>query len=300
MVQKLTLAVVLFNLFWWGCSESQDTKRHRFLLKGNAELEQQNTEQALYYYQQALKIDSCFADALNNIGTIYYNKSDFRLSFVFYSKALACDSLFDKARFNRVNSSLAMLDATSALEDLEKLRVHYNDTLFVWLNSGIAQTQLHQNEEALQSFSRAAELDSANKAVKVNQASVYFYQKKYAESRAILERIITADRNQPEALNSLALIEEAEGNFDKALALVNEALRQNPDNPFILNNRASVYLKLGRYEDALNDINQSMVLEPRNAWVYRNKALYYRALGKKEEEERLMKQAKLLDPLMEF
>lgn len=299
MAQKLALAVVLFNLFWWGCSESQDTKRHRFLLKGNAEIAQQNTEQALYYYQQALRIDSCFADALNNIGTIYYNKSDFRLSSEFYSKALSCDSAFDKARFNRVNSSLAMLDATSALEDLEKLRVHHRDTLFVWANLGIAYSQLHRYDEALASLSKAVELDSANAGVHINRASVYFYQQKYQEARVILERIIRANRNQPEALNSLALIEEVEGNFDRALALVNEALRLSPDNPFILNNRGSIYLKQGKLEDALKDLDESMMLEPRNAWVYRNKAFYFRAVGKKDDEERLMNQARVLDPLIE-
>jgi hypothetical protein len=55
-----------------GCSESADTKKHRFLLKGNEELADQHEEMALQYFNEALKIDSCFADAHNNPGNVVF------------------------------------------------------------------------------------------------------------------------------------------------------------------------------------------------------------------------------------
>ena len=67
---KLKLALILLVI--GGCSESKEARVQKFLLKGNLMVKDQNLDQAAYYFKEALNLDPCFADAANNLGTVYF------------------------------------------------------------------------------------------------------------------------------------------------------------------------------------------------------------------------------------
>lgn len=46
--------------------------------------------------------------------------------------------------------------------------------------------------------------------------------------------------------------------LEKALAMINELLQQEPDNPFFLDTRGHVYAKLGQFKEAVRDIERSL------------------------------------------
>src|SRR5688572_18527087 len=86
------------------CGDSMESRLQTFLERGNASLAQSDGEQAIYYYQQAIKLDSCYADAWNNIGTVHFNNHRMEEALHHYNKALACDPGFLDAFFNRSNT----------------------------------------------------------------------------------------------------------------------------------------------------------------------------------------------------
>ena len=62
---------------WWlsgilllSCFDSKETKLQRFLIQSNDMVKKQNVEQAERLLNEALKLDSCFSDAWNNLGTL--------------------------------------------------------------------------------------------------------------------------------------------------------------------------------------------------------------------------------------
>jgi tetratricopeptide (TPR) repeat protein len=91
---------VLFVLFL-SCSDSRDTRLQRFLILGNEAVQQQNFEQAASYYEGALSLDSCFADALNNLGTLNYNQKNYGKAVDYYNRTLSCKPDFEEAYLNR-------------------------------------------------------------------------------------------------------------------------------------------------------------------------------------------------------
>ena len=95
---------LLLLCFLTACWESEDTRKNRFLLKGNAALEEQNEEQAIQYFREALRIDSCFADAHNNIGTVLFRQQKFVEALESYNHSIACKPGFLNAYFNRSNN----------------------------------------------------------------------------------------------------------------------------------------------------------------------------------------------------
>jgi tetratricopeptide (TPR) repeat protein len=46
--------------------------------------------------------------------------------------------------------------------------------------------------------------------------------------------------------------------LEKALAIINDLIRQEPDNPFFLDTRGHVYAKMGRFKEAVGDIERAL------------------------------------------
>ncbi len=62
------------------------------------------------------------------------------------------------------------------------------------------------------------------------------------------------------------------GEFDKALADCDEAIRLNPKHAMAHTNRGATWHKKGRYDKALADLDEAIRLEPGTALAYRNLA----------------------------
>jgi tetratricopeptide (TPR) repeat protein len=100
-----------------GCSESKETRLQKFLLKGNLKVKEQNLGQAANYFKEALKLDPCFADAANNLGTVYFKQEHWSQAMEQYEIAIRCRPDFLNAYFNRANTSYELKEYYRALED---------------------------------------------------------------------------------------------------------------------------------------------------------------------------------------
>ena len=82
--------------------------------RGVALEEDPNTaEEAILSYKQVLKLDPDYAPAHINLGTLYYNQSDYELAEEHYRKAIECDPRYALAYFDLGN----VLDETQRLEE---------------------------------------------------------------------------------------------------------------------------------------------------------------------------------------
>ena len=82
--------------------------------RGVALEEDPNTaEEAILSYKQVLKLDPDYAPAHINLGTLYYNQSDYELAEEHYRKAIECDPRYALAHFDLGN----VLDETQRLEE---------------------------------------------------------------------------------------------------------------------------------------------------------------------------------------
>ncbi len=88
---RLVFLLPLFLIL--ACSESKETRLQQLLLKGNIAIKEHNNEQALYYYEQALKLEPCFVDALNNKGTVYFNQGKWDKAVHEYDQAITCNRI---------------------------------------------------------------------------------------------------------------------------------------------------------------------------------------------------------------
>jgi tetratricopeptide (TPR) repeat protein len=69
------------------------------------------------------------------------------------------------------------------------------------------------------------------------------------------------------------------GEFDRAIADFNQALKEFPDNALALRSRGSAYFAKGEFDHTIKDLSNAIVLTPRDLTLYRDRALAYEGKG---------------------
>ena len=165
------LGIVLFS-----CMDSKETKLQRFLIQSNDLVKKQNVERAEHFLTEALKLDSCFADAWNNLGTLYFNQMKYAEALEYYDNAVRCRPDFTVGYFNRANTAYELKEYYRALKDLDIVIKNKPDTSTVYFLQGLINTRLRKFNEALSSFRKAQSLDQRNSEILVNLGTVYYYK----------------------------------------------------------------------------------------------------------------------------
>ncbi|MEJ0029692.1 MAG: tetratricopeptide repeat protein [Bacteroidota bacterium] len=294
MVKHL-LAIVVVMLIW-GC-ETRQSRLESFLLKGNEEVINGNKEKGLYYFNEALKLDSCFADALSRSALLYVDAHMYADGIKNFSKAIECEpgrlSLWNGRAFSYYQSG----DYYNSLNDADQAIKLAPDSAMAYFARGMALSKLAKHEDAIAAFGQALQHGFPSELeCRINIATSKISLKKLDEAKAELDACLKIDDKHPLIYNSLALIDVEKNEFNAALMEVNKAIELDSRHPYFINNRGFIEIQLGKLEEAEEDINQSIVMDPSNSWAYRNKGLLELKKKNFDEAERLLKKAKGMDP----
>jgi tetratricopeptide (TPR) repeat protein len=208
------LSVVIFSFLLIGCIESDDTKKQRFLLKGNEKLNEREYREAIRYYNEAVLIDPQYADALNNRGVAYSRLGQDAQAVADFTNATMAEPDRMDVLYNRALSSIQIKEYYSALADLEVIKKVYPDTPTVHFTEGLAQWQLKKYPEAVAAFNIAESQDPYNAEIFINRATLFYYQGDFEKAQIDLNKGLVLDPNEANAYNVKGLIAEKQGNID--------------------------------------------------------------------------------------
>lgn len=284
------LALVFFS-----CLDSTENKLQRFLIQGNDAASKQSYGEARRYFTEAIKLDSCFVDAWNNLGTVYYKEKHFPEALDAYSNALQCNPKMRQALLNRSNTFYELNRYDQAMVDINAFASMGADTLITHLSRGLIYTRTQDFARAVSSFKEALKRDERHVETLVNLGTVYYYTKQYDSARFFLDKAIATDPTEANAHNAYALLEVDNGNLAEAMRRVNDALAIRANDPYFLNNRGYIYIMQNELEKGLSDIDESIGQDPYNAWAYRNKGIYYLKTNQSQPALRVLTQALKLD-----
>src|SRR5882672_2104786 len=97
--------IMMLGVLLLACGDSKETRLQRFLLQSNDMIKNRKEDEAEHYLREALKLDSCFADAWNNLGTLHFTKLKYQEALDVYDHAIACHPDYLDAYFNRANTA---------------------------------------------------------------------------------------------------------------------------------------------------------------------------------------------------
>jgi RNA polymerase sigma factor (sigma-70 family) len=237
-------------------------------------------EEAIADCTRAIQIDPSFWQAWLGRGRARYEQGRYEEAMRDLDRSLELNPRFVEAYDYRAiihmrhgEPDLALTNRRLAVEqepDIALLHLRYGSTL--WL--------LERFEEALESLSRAIELDPNHPGAWRERGVVHARLRRWNEA---IEDYTETLRLQPQnhhiySNRGMTWFELDEP--DKALADLDRAVRMDPDRALYYLNRGRILLRLNRPREALADLSRSIELQPQRnaeAWYQRGRA--YRDLG---------------------
>ena len=172
-VSETRICIWMVALMAFSCGESKETRLQRFLIQSNSFIEHHETEQAERYLREAIKLDSCFADAWNNLGTIFFNQRKYAEALEYYDQAIACRPDYLPAYFNRVNTQYELKAYYAALKDIDRILKDRPDTAVAYFSKGLIYSKLREFDKSLEAFRKSLSLDKKNPEILVNIGTLY-------------------------------------------------------------------------------------------------------------------------------
>jgi tetratricopeptide (TPR) repeat protein len=197
--------ILLASILWLGCDSLED-KKGRFLLKGNEKMEENDPKSAIGFYQEAIGLDSTYADAYYNKAMAHLRLNQLEETIADLTKAIQFRPDYVEAIFQRGLSYLDNGEFYKAREDADKMVNLDPQNWKSHFLKGLSQEKLKDFNASLEAFRMASQLAPENSDLLVNQATIHFYQKKYAESTAILEEAEKLNPSEPNLHNLRSMI----------------------------------------------------------------------------------------------
>lgn len=141
----------------------------------------------------------------------------------------------------------------------------------IYLNSGKDATSKEDYDRAIDSYTKALELNPELAEAYLMRGSAYFDKGNYDLSIADYDRAIALNPRYVEAYVNRGVSYENKKNYDAAISDYSKAIEFNPRYVKAYVNRGSAYESKGNYDAAFRDYNTAISLDPRDATAY-----YYR------------------------
>ncbi len=253
----------------------------------------ESLQQAVVYFEQAIKKDSNFALAYSVIAesyTLYPN----------YSVALPLDCM-PKAKEAALRA--IELDDTLA-EPHVALGIYYAD--FAWnqpkaeqefrraieLNPNYATahqqfgieclTAMGRFDEAIAEGNRAVELDPLSPIISADFGNIYLRARRFDEAKAQLEHALALDPNFFVTNWFLGLVYQAKGKYDDAVASFRRSVELS-DNPWSKALLATALAKAGKRDEAVKLVSELQAEASRRVVSSASLAMAYGAIGDKDK-----------------
>ena len=292
-------------------------KADPILLAGQVHYGYGNTEDAISYWEQGLKLDPNRADAYDGMGWIALRKGDFVTAVSHWEKALEINPRMPGLHNSLARGLMGLGKIEEAIDALKKdIEVTPRSSMSHFL-LGEASFQLGKHDKAKEAYENAIALDPActnayynlaRSLMKLNEPSrakecMKKFQELKAEDLKVLKDRNTAFDDMVAIRGLLARTHEdagriyrkygeprlTEGHWKRALAL-------EPTSVSAREHLVSLYQTTGRPEDAIQMQEELVKLDPKNGMRHLVLASLYSNVKRHAEAERALKNAIDLDP----
>ncbi|GBG26180.1 UDP-N-acetylglucosamine--peptide N-acetylglucosaminyltransferase 110 kDa subunit [Hondaea fermentalgiana] len=235
--------------------------RENLLLLGAAHYSLGNFSEGIFYNQQAIRVDSSFAEAYSNLGNCLRELGDIQAAVEFYLKAI-------------------------------KLKPRLSDA---YNNLACAYLQLGRTKQATETFQMALVLQPGLVDALCNLGTLHRAQGKMDEARKCFLEAVKAEPGCALAWSGMAGIFYEDGELDTAIGYYEESIRLRPDAD-TENNFGNALRAAGRLDDARAAYKRAIALRPDFAVAHANAGILHFDTGDVAEAIKRLRHALLLEP----
>ncbi len=274
-ILPIGFSAIFFTLFALFSPPSVDS----YLADGDSSYEQQDYDNALNSYSQALKLDTNNVAAYVKRGDTYESKKDYDHAIVDYSHALNLDPNNVGAYSSRGNAFNDKQDYDHAMADLNQALKLDPNNVSAYINRGNAFNDKQDHDRAMADFDQALKLDPKQALAYYDRGITYEAKKSHESAMADFDQTLKIDPNYTNAYIWRGLLFYNREDYDRAIVNYNQALRLDPKNAIAYLDRGEAHLNQGDNAAAILDFDQALEVDP-NVAV---EAYYFRGLAHKNK-----------------
>lgn len=229
--------------------------------------------------ERAVKASRDASNAAKERGNALYKAKSFQEAIAAYDEAVTADPtnlmvLNNKAavfiEMNELDAALALCQ--DIIERASSVKLSFEDRAKVYQRMAAAHTKRNDIPAAIAAYGKS-QMEKHDKAVERKMKTLELDLKKANIANYINPELGAEAKERGNAAFR-------EGDFPKAIAEYEEAVKRDPKNPSYHNNLSAAYLKMGLFNDAKKEVEKSLELD-------RN---YVKAWAKKGDIEFFMKE----------
>jgi protein O-mannosyl-transferase len=224
---------------------------------GNLLSQAGRTDEAAFYYREALEINPRHARSHINLGILLADRGQSEKAMGHYLKALEQGPSAEA--HNNLGTLLAKMGRTdeASVHFLKALEINpgYGDAHY---NFGYMFETMGRYEDALTHYRKAMELNPGDAGVYFNSGVLLSRMGRTDEAIAHFRKALELDPKNAGTHNNLGTLLADKGQTDEAIAQYQKALELDPDATFPLQNLASAYAQKGQRTEAVSMVRKAL------------------------------------------
>lgn len=264
--QHFDKADMLFN----GALEAQPAQAALFYKSmGDSSRMQGKMDEATRHYESAIERKADFAEAINNLASIYLMQRNFAKAEEYYKRILALRPGHPSALYNMgmiYKNTDRVSEALVVFQDVVKQKPEHADA---WAEIGDIRKQSGDVDGAIDAYGHSLRLKPDAKLHTIF-AALLSRQGQHVDAINHFKAALAIDENNIDALSSLGALFATFSKFEEAEHYCERARLLQPDNPETLNNLANIYKAYGDLDKAVFYYRQGIDKDPGDSRIYAN------------------------------
>ncbi len=264
--------VQLSKFFYELTAPDESLAKVCFVIGSNA-LKESKWDKAIRAFEFGLKITPDDISARYLLGATYEDKGIFYQQNNKFKEAL---EMYEKAL--TIWENIIKVAPEFLLDRINKARAR------VYYNKGLCYSSLRQNEEELESYNLALEIDPQDANAWNNKGFVLLQLGKYEEALKAFEKVLALEPDDDKDWYLKGICLSYLGRYSEAIEAYDQALAINPMSDYVVwYNKGIDLCALGMCNESLEAFNKALELNPEHwaSWLMRGIILY--ELGDKKE-----------------
>jgi tetratricopeptide (TPR) repeat protein len=205
--------------------------------------------------------------------------------------------LYDKSLSTRIQLALDTDQPDRAMPLIKEGGALFPDRIEFWFYEAVLYDKQGNLPKAAEVYWDAANKWPDNTEALYRYGVVLERLKNRTESMRVMERILTLDPANPDALNFVgyALAEDGR-DLDRALELISKALASNPESPYYIDSLAWVLYKRGELKKAWTEIQRAVSKPSEDPAIWEHYGDIAKAMGNRKDAEKGYQKALQMNP----
>jgi tetratricopeptide (TPR) repeat protein len=215
----------------------------------------------------------------NNFGLVLFAEGKIEEAIDYYNKAMRITPDYIFFYNNRGAAYAKLGQYQRAIEDYNQAIRLKPDHSGAYYNRGLAYTDIGQYQQAIENFNTAIHLKPNNADAYNNLGTTYLKLGQYQQAIENCNQAIRLKPNDANGYYNRGIAYGKLGQHQREIEDYNQAIRLTPDDADSYYNRGTAYGALGQYQSAIENWNQAIRLKPNYAEAYNNRGTFYLMKG---------------------